>query len=52
MLLEQELILQLHKCITVHRYYGGPTNKIFDVDISSGETVLLEPAYPITLGYW
>ena len=28
---------------------SGPTNKIFDVDINSGETVLLEPAYPITL---
>ena len=25
------------------------TNKIFDVDISSGETVLLEPSYPLVL---
>ena len=28
----------------------GPTTKIFDVDINAGETVLLEPAYPIVLG--
>ena len=28
----------------------GPTTKIFDVDILSGETVLLEPSYPIVLG--
>ena len=25
------------------------TNKIFDVDINSGETVLLEPSYPLVL---
>ena len=25
------------------------TNKIFDVDILSGETVLLEPSYPLVL---
>ena len=25
------------------------TNKIFDVDIVSGETVLLEPSYPLVL---
>ena len=30
----------------------GPTTKIFDVDIQAGETVLLEPAYPIVLGKW
>jgi len=28
---------------------SGPTNKIFDVDVQAGETVLLEPSYPITL---
>ena len=28
----------------------GPTTKIFDVDILAGETVLLEPSYPIVLG--
>ena len=27
----------------------GPTTKIFDIDILSGETVLLEPSYPIVL---
>ena len=27
----------------------GPTTKIFDVDILSGETILLEPSYPIVL---
>ena len=27
----------------------GMTNKIFDVDIASGETVLLEPSYPLVL---
>ena len=28
---------------------SGPTNKIFDVDVLAGETVLLEPSYPIVL---
>ena len=28
---------------------SGPTNKIFDVDVNAGETVLLEPSYPIVL---
>ena len=28
----------------------GVTTKIFDVDILSGETILLEPSYPIVLG--
>ena len=28
---------------------AGATNKIFDVDILSGETVLLEPSYPLVL---
>jgi RNA 3'-terminal phosphate cyclase len=28
---------------------SGPTNKIFDVDVAAGETVLLEPSYPIVL---
>ena len=28
----------------------GPNTRIFDVDINAGETVLLEPAYPIVLG--
>ena len=28
----------------------GPTTRIFDVDIASGETILLEPSYPIVLG--
>ena len=27
----------------------GTTNKIFDVDINAGETVLLEPSYPLVL---
>ncbi len=27
----------------------GITNKIFDVDINSGETILLEPSYPLVL---
>ena len=27
----------------------GPTTKIFDVDVNAGETVLLEPSYPIVL---
>ena len=27
----------------------GITNKIFDVDITSGETVLIEPSYPLVL---
>ena len=26
------------------------TNRIFDLDISSGETVLVEPSYPLVLG--
>ena len=28
---------------------SGPTNKIFDVDVNAGKTVLLEPSYPIVL---
>ncbi len=28
---------------------AAKTNKIFDVDINSGETVLLEPSYPLVL---
>ena len=28
---------------------GAPNKKIFDVDIQAGETVLLEPSYPIVL---
>ena len=28
---------------------SAETNKIFDVDVLSGETVLLEPSYPIVL---
>ena len=28
---------------------SGPTNKIFDVDVASGETVLIEPSYPLVL---
>ena len=28
----------------------GPNTRIFDVDIQAGETVLLEPAYPLVLG--
>ena len=28
---------------------GTSVNRVFDVDIQSGETVLLEPAYPIVL---
>lgn len=27
----------------------SPTNKIFDVDVTAGETVLLEPSYPLVL---
>tara|TARA_R100000030_G_scaffold71788_1_gene55297 strand:+ start:216 stop:578 length:363 start_codon:yes stop_codon:yes gene_type:complete len=28
---------------------SDPTNKIFDIDIKSGETVMLEPSYPLVL---
>ena len=28
---------------------GAPNKKIFDVDVQAGETVLLEPSYPIVL---
>ena len=28
---------------------GAPNKKIFDIDIQAGETVLLEPSYPIVL---
>ena len=28
---------------------SGLTNKIFDVDVNAGETVLLEPSYPLVL---
>ncbi len=28
---------------------AASTNKIFDVDIASGETILLEPSYPLVL---
>ena len=28
---------------------AASTNKIFDVDVASGETVLLEPSYPLVL---
>ena len=28
---------------------AGATNKIFDVDVTSGETVLIEPSYPLVL---
>jgi len=28
---------------------SASTNKIFDVDIASGETVLIEPSYPLVL---
>ena len=28
---------------------SASTNKIFDVDVTSGETVLLEPSYPLVL---
>ncbi len=28
---------------------NSPTNKIFDVDINSGETVMIEPSYPLVL---
>ena len=28
---------------------GAPNKQIFDVDIQAGETVLLEPSYPIVL---
>ncbi|MBS60036.1 MAG: hypothetical protein CL606_01785 [Anaerolineaceae bacterium] len=28
---------------------AGPTNKIFDVDIAAGESVLIEPSYPLVL---
>ena len=27
----------------------GTSNKIFDVDVNAGETVLLEPSYPLVL---
>jgi len=28
---------------------SSSTNKIFDVDVASGETVLIEPSYPLVL---
>jgi len=28
---------------------GAPNNKIFDVDVTAGETVLIEPSYPLVL---
>ena len=28
---------------------SGPTNRIFDIDVNAGETILLEPSYPIVL---
>ena len=28
---------------------SASTNKIFDVDVASGETVLIEPSYPLVL---
>ena len=28
---------------------SASTNKIFDVDVNSGETVMLEPSYPLVL---
>lgn len=28
---------------------AASTNKIFDVDVNSGETVLIEPSYPLVL---
>ena len=28
---------------------GAPNNQIFDVDILAGETVLIEPSYPLVL---
>ena len=50
MLLERVSALELHRCITVPTgITSGPTNKIFDVDVLAGETVLLEPSYPIVL---
>ena len=49
MLLERELILERTGVLLSYRHYSGPTNKIFDVDVNAGETVLLEPAYPIVL---
>ena len=27
----------------------SPTNKIFDIDVTAGETVLFEPSYPLVL---
>ena len=47
--LELALILQLHRCINALWYYEWTNNKIFDVDVQAGETVLLEPSYPIVL---
>ena len=28
---------------------AGPLNKVFDVDVQNGETVLMEPSYPLVL---
>ena len=28
---------------------AGPLNKIFDVDVNNGETVMMEPSYPLVL---
>ena len=40
---------------TAHVYFcpagitSATTNKIFDIDVNAGETVLLEPSYPLVL---
>ena len=49
MLLELESILGRHKFISVVGVSSASTNKIFDVDVNAGETVLLEPSYPLVL---
>ena len=49
MLPERELILNRTGVLLSFRYYKWTNNKIFDVDVQAGETVLLEPSYPIVL---
>ena len=58
----QKGLCKIHHCSCCRNWYcycnwtsllrsngntAGATNKIFDVDIISGETVLLEPSYPL-----
>ena len=44
-----DLVLEQQRDRFILLKQGGPTTKIFDVDILAGETILLEPSYPIVL---